>query len=113
MDSGPQSSRFPVCCKGQPGAALAGVANAMRVVYEAENLIDAHLVKGRLENEGIAVYVRGEYLTGALGELPVMGLVAVCVADADVPAAEQLLLAWRTDLDSGAVPEWTAEPDPA
>ena len=53
----------------------------MRVVYEAENLIDAHLVKGMLEGAEIPVFVRGEYLTGALGDLPTMGLVAVCVSD--------------------------------
>ena len=50
----------------------------MRVVYEAENLVDAHLVRGVLEQAGIPVWVRGEYLTGAMGELPVMGLGAGC-----------------------------------
>ena len=57
----------------------------MRVVYEAENIIDAHLVKGMLEEHGVPAFVRGEYLTGALGELPVMGLVAVCVPEVELP----------------------------
>ena len=83
----------------------------MRVVYEAENLIDAHLVKGRLENEGIPVYVRGEYLTGALGELPVMGLVALCVSDADFPIAAQRLAEWHDDAAACAEVEWGPEPD--
>jgi hypothetical protein len=53
----------------------------MRVVYEPENLIDAHLVKGVLEQAGIPVYLRGEYLVGGIGELPVSGLLALCVAE--------------------------------
>lgn len=69
----------------------------MQVVYEAENLIDAHLVRGRLAGEGIEAYVRGEYLTGALGELPVSGLVAVCVAEHEFDRALGLLVEWRAE----------------
>lgn len=63
----------------------------MRVVYEAENLIDAHLVRGALEEAGIPAWVRGEFLTGAMGELPVGGLVAVCVPASRWPEASALL----------------------
>ena len=41
----------------------------MHTVYEAEHLIDAHLIRGRLEAEGIEAWVLGEWLTGAMGEL--------------------------------------------
>ncbi|MBS0193151.1 MAG: DUF2007 domain-containing protein [Proteobacteria bacterium] len=53
----------------------------MRVVYLPSDLIDAHLVKGVLEQEGIPVYLRGEHLAGGIGELPVIGLYALCVPD--------------------------------
>lgn len=53
----------------------------MRVVYEPDNIIDAHLVKGVLEQAGIPVYLRGEYLVGGIGELPVSGMLALCVAE--------------------------------
>ena len=53
----------------------------MRVVYEAANVIDAHLVRQALENAGLPAWVRGEALTGGLGELGVFGLVAVMVPD--------------------------------
>ena len=53
----------------------------MRVVYEAANVIDAHLVRQALENAGLPAWVRGEALTGGLGELGVFGLVAVIVPD--------------------------------
>ena len=63
----------------------------MRVVYEAANLIDAHLVRHALEDAGIPVFVRGEALLGGVGELPACGLVAVCVPDAAWPEADALV----------------------
>ncbi len=60
----------------------------MRVIYDAQNVVDAHLVKHALEAEGIPVFVRGEYLTGALGDLPMQGLVQVCVPDSAWEAAQ-------------------------
>lgn len=63
----------------------------MRIVYRAENIIDAHLVRNVLEGAGIPAHVAGEYLTGAMGELPVMGLLTVMVAEHDVPAASDLV----------------------
>lgn len=53
----------------------------MRSVYQAANLIDAHLVRHALEDAGIAAFVRGEALTGGIGELGVFGLLAVMVVD--------------------------------
>ena len=86
----------------------------MRVVYEAENLIDAHLVKGMLEGAEIPVFVRGEYLTGALGDLPTMGLVAVCVSDSDFEVADRLVADWRADVAEHPLPQdWSGEPEPA
>jgi len=67
----------------------------MQVVYDAENLIDAHLVRGRLDAEGIPAFVRGEFLCGAMGELPVGGLLAVCVDDDRATEAVELIRQWR------------------
>jgi hypothetical protein len=63
----------------------------MRVVYEAANLIDAHLVRHALEDAGIPAFVRGEALLGGVGELPACGLVAVCVPEAAWPEADALV----------------------
>ena len=63
----------------------------MRVVYEATNQIDAHLVRHALEDAGIPAFVRGEALLGGVGELPACGLVAVCVPDAAWPDADALV----------------------
>ena len=76
----------------------------MRTVYEAQNLIDAHLVKHALEAEGIPTFVRGESLTGGIGELGVFGLVAVMVPEDAWPQArdcvESLQLGLAPDLRS-------------
>lgn len=86
----------------------------MRVVYEAENIIDAHLVKGLLEQQGIPAFVRGEYLAGGVGDLPVMGFVAVAVPDshlAEATAALQEFKAMRErPIDDAG---WEPAPEPA
>ena len=46
----------------------------MRNLYEASNAIEANLLKGLLETEGIEVFIRGEYLQGGIGDLPVSGI---------------------------------------
>jgi len=53
----------------------------MRSVYSAENLIDAQLVKDALEAAGIPAFITGSALSGAIGELPASGLIAVQVPD--------------------------------
>ncbi|GHA89762.1 DUF2007 domain-containing protein [Cognatilysobacter bugurensis] len=63
----------------------------MRVVYEAANVIDAHLVRHALEDAGLPVFLRGEALVGGMGELPLFGVVAVCVPEAALPAAREIL----------------------
>lgn len=63
----------------------------MKVVYEAANLIDAHLVRHALEAVEIPVFLRGEQLLGGMGELPLFGVVAVCVPDAAWPEARDIV----------------------
>ncbi|HEX7338786.1 MAG TPA: DUF2007 domain-containing protein [Rhodanobacteraceae bacterium] len=53
----------------------------MRTVYHAETLIDAQLVKDRLEAEGIPAFIAGQYLTGGIGQLPARDIVSVGVPD--------------------------------
>jgi Putative prokaryotic signal transducing protein len=69
----------------------------VKIVYRAENIIDANLVKAALAEAGIQSFVSGEYLTGAVGQLPAWDLVTVMVAEADVEAA--LPIVSRVDAD--------------
>jgi len=86
----------------------------VQIVYRAENIIDANLVKNALEHDGIPAFVSGQYLTGAAGELPPMSLVNVMVAEIDWPRARAIAeridteLAERRslpDADEGLVPD--------
>jgi hypothetical protein len=43
--------------------------NDLRTVFIAENPVQGHLVAGAIEAEGIPVYLKGEMLQGAVGEL--------------------------------------------
>lgn len=63
----------------------------MKPVYDAANLIDAHLVRHALEDAGIPVFIRGEALTGGMGELPLHGLLQVCVPKAGWEAADAVV----------------------
>lgn len=70
----------------------------MRIAYRAENLFDAHLVKDALERQQISAFIAGEYLTGAVGQLPARDYVAVMVADAQLDAAEGVVREVEADL---------------
>ncbi|MBN8739782.1 MAG: hypothetical protein BGP24_22745 [Lysobacterales bacterium 69-70] len=85
----------------------------MRIVYRAENIIDAHLVRNVLEAAGIPAHVGGEYLTGAIGELPVMGLVTVMVAENDVPAACRLAAEVDRELSERSAADFDLDGEPA
>ena len=65
----------------------------MKVAYQAENLFDAHLARHALEDAGIPAFVFGESLLGAGGELPLFGVLRVCVPDAAWPQASDVLQA--------------------
>lgn len=67
----------------------------MKTILDAKDTLEANLVKGLLQQQGIAAYIRGEYLQGGIGELPPMGMVQVQVAQEDVERAEKIILAWE------------------
>ncbi|MCL6712009.1 DUF2007 domain-containing protein [Pseudoxanthomonas sp. z9] len=63
----------------------------MRVVYLADNLFDAHMVKHALEDAGLPAFVFGESLMGGMGELPLFGVLRVCVPDPAWPEAQDVV----------------------
>lgn len=64
---------------------------AMHIIYRAENLFDAHLVKDALEAEDIPAFIAGEYLTGAVGQLPAMDYIAVMVPESSTAVARGIV----------------------
>ena len=63
----------------------------MHTVYRAENLFDAHLVKDALEADGIPAFIAGEYLTGAVGQLPAMDYMAVMMPESSLAVANGIV----------------------
>ncbi len=53
----------------------------MQVAYLADNIVDAHLAKHLLEDAGVPAFVFGESLLGGVGELPMFGVLRVCVPE--------------------------------
>lgn len=82
----------------------------MKIIYRAENLIDANLVKLALADAGIRAFVSGEQLTGGVGQLPAMDLVTVMVADPDVERSLQIAADIDEKLSSGQYEVTEAEP---
>lgn len=77
----------------------------MRTVYEASDLIDAHLMLHRLQDAGIEAQVLGGFLSGGIGELPMAGLIRVVVADQDVDAALAVARQHSAELPAGSALE--------
>lgn len=63
----------------------------MHIVYRAENLFDAHLVKDALTAAEIPAHIAGEYLTGGVGQLPAMDYIAVMVPESSLPRAQDVV----------------------
>jgi hypothetical protein len=73
----------------------------MQVAYLAQNLIDAHLARHALEDAGIPAFVFGENLLGGAGELPLFGVLRVCVPDGCEAPAKVALAAAGLGPDGG------------
>ncbi len=67
----------------------------MKIVFDASNSLEAHLLLGILNQAGIAGKISGEYLQGAMGELPAFGLVKVHVDESDYDEAREIIAEWQ------------------
>ena len=67
----------------------------MKKLYEPSNAIEAHMLIDLLKQEGIEAHIHGEALQGAMGEIPVNGLVRLLVADDDHAAARAFIDRWE------------------
>ncbi len=74
----------------------------MHVVYLADTLFDAHLVKHALEEAGIPAFVFGESLMGGMGELPLFGVLRVNVPDAAFAEAQRIVAGLDLGTAAGA-----------
>ena len=63
----------------------------MKLVYSASDIIEANIVAGMLQANGIDAHVGGYYLQGGIGELAARDFANVHVADEDVELAKSLI----------------------
>lgn len=66
----------------------------MKTLYQASNLVEAHMIVDLLRQEGLSGRVDGEYLQGGIGELPAAGLIRVVVEEPDYTAAKAIVERW-------------------
>jgi hypothetical protein len=66
----------------------------MKLLYEASNTVEAHMILNLLEQAGLSARIDGEYLQGGVGELQTMGIVRVMVKENDYPDAKSIIQEW-------------------
>jgi hypothetical protein len=83
----------------------------MKRVYVARNVSEAHIVSGTLNAAGIVAHVRGHYLAGGYGELPISSdtLPSVWIDDDSQGAAALSVIAEYERPGSNRAPAWRCE----
>lgn len=67
----------------------------MQCVYQADNVVEAELLKGLLAAHDVACHSGGFYLQGGVGELASQGFAKLWVDDADVEQAFAVIKAYE------------------
>ncbi len=67
----------------------------MKTVYEASSAVEAHMLQDLLQQQDIPSHIHGEFLTGAVGELPAAGLVRLVVEDDHYSQARAAIAQWE------------------
>ncbi|UVL62420.1 DUF2007 domain-containing protein [Pseudomonas sp. B21-032] len=68
----------------------------MQRIYDPESLLEAQMLIGMLASEGITVHLVGRDLMGAMGDLPMHGLLGLAVADEQAACARELIAAYNS-----------------
>ncbi|HEB58098.1 MAG TPA: DUF2007 domain-containing protein [Gammaproteobacteria bacterium] len=77
----------------------------MKVIHEAGDITEAHIVAGMLHARGIEAHVGGYYLQGGVGELAPTGFANVQVADEDAAAAAAVIAEYEAARPRRGVPQ--------
>ena len=79
----------------------------MKIVFDAANSLQAHMIKGVLNMYGIEAFIQGEHLQSGAGELPISGCVKVSVNNDDYLKSRALIKDWEAN--KLAPDEWNAD----
>jgi len=66
----------------------------MKLLYEASNTVEAHMILNLLEQSGLTARIDGEFLQGGIGDLQVIGIVRVMVEESDYQQAKLIIQEW-------------------
>lgn len=66
----------------------------MKLIYEASNSVEAHMILNLIKQAGLHGRIDGEYLQGGAGELPPIGLVRVMINESDYDDAIEIINEW-------------------
>ncbi len=78
--------------------AVRGSLGGVKEVFVTRNPAEAHLVRGLLENAGIAAVVENDVLTTGVGEIVEAALPSVCILDESrAGEAEALIAEWQRE----------------
>ena len=67
----------------------------MKIVYRANDAIEAQLMKNMLKQVDIDAFIHGDILQGGIGELQAFDFVQVLVHDEDYYQAKQVIDDWN------------------
>lgn len=68
----------------------------MKLLYEAQNTVEAHMVLNLLEQASLTARIDGEYLQGGIGEIQAIGAVRVMIAEEDYSEGKLIVEEWDT-----------------
>jgi len=77
----------------------------MKIIYKANDILEAHIVAGMLRAHEIEAYVGGHYLQGAVGELSPCGIANVYVNDEDINLALTMMHEYETNGEGNTADE--------
>jgi len=77
----------------------------MKIVYRAADILEAHIVAGMLQAQGIDCHVGGHYLQGAVGDLAMQGFANVQVGEDDFYAAQLLITEYESARSEEELPD--------
>lgn len=71
----------------------------MKIIYHAQDIVEAHILAGLLQSRGVEAFVGGHYLQGGIGELAALDSATLAVEESDEEAARAVLAEYeRGDL---------------
>lgn len=73
----------------------------MKLLYKANDVIEARLLKNMLGQANIDAYIHGEYLQGGIGDLQAFGMVQLMVQNEDYRIAKEIIDDWNSASFSG------------